>query len=53
MIGQDGLKTIDAAVGRALGPSYEPFPSAEEKRRIAVDVLDALAATAEDFENRR
>ena len=38
----DGLSAIDAALNSAPGPSYEPFPSEEERRSVAVAVLGSL-----------
>lgn len=42
IFGPEGLKAVDAAVVEATGPSYEPFPSQELRREIAVEVLAAL-----------
>jgi hypothetical protein len=42
LIGPKGLEIIDAAVVESSGPSYQPFPTSEFKRDVAVDVLNAL-----------
>lgn len=42
LFGSDGLETIDAAVVSVAGPSYEPLPSEDRRRALALQVLDAL-----------
>lgn len=42
IFGPEGLKAVDGAVVEATGPSYEPFPSQELRREVALDVLVAL-----------
>jgi len=43
IFGEDGLEAIDAAVVESTGPSYQPFPRTELRRRVAEEVLAALA----------
>jgi hypothetical protein len=38
----DGLSVIDAALVAAPGPSYEPFPSEQDRHTVAVAVLQSL-----------
>jgi hypothetical protein len=42
LVGPRGLEVLDAAVVESKGPGYEPFPTSDFKRDVAVDVLDAL-----------
>jgi hypothetical protein len=42
LVGPRGLEVIDAAVVESGGPSYEPFPTSDVKRDVALKVLGAL-----------
>jgi hypothetical protein len=42
LVGPRGLEVLDAAVVESEGPGYEPLPTADFKRDVAPDVLDAL-----------
>lgn len=48
LVGSDGLAAIDAAVVESEGPTYRPFPTTEQKRDVAIDVVDAFGLTDDD-----
>jgi hypothetical protein len=50
LIGPRGLAVIDAAVVQSKGPSFEPIPTSEFKRDLAVDVLEALHVPLDSVE---
>lgn len=50
LIGPTGLELIEAAVVESSGPGYEPFPSSELKRNLAVGTVDALRVSLSSVE---
>jgi hypothetical protein len=42
LVGPRGLEVIDAALVASKGPGYEPFPSSQVKREVAMAVVAAL-----------
>lgn len=49
IFGPQGLEMIDAAVVEADGPSYQPFPSVEQRQIVAESVLQALGLADADM----